>query len=281
MTLVIAGKQNQKAGLFITTDSHITQSNTVLVKGFKKVYEIPIRIKGVVFHGEAFGNYRGQEKEYKCFVAMAGSTLVAQHLMNSIRNHLSELYPTYENGEYKLAMSCQQSRFLNSTHYFSEEMFSEQDITSALDANLVSEVVLHSIQAVLDKAANHGGMRTRFKQYQAEFILGFYCPRAADHKLFVFDIAQDPNDNSKAIANKHIIPASEVAVIGMKTAYKNRANTHYASAVQQVTSCDSVMHDFLLNAIQSENSAGNNEIGKPAGLFNFQFNQLTRIELTK
>lgn len=280
MTLVIAGRNNNKNGLFVTADSHITQNNTVLVKGFKKVYEIPIRIKNPSFNGEFFRSYSGVSTEYKCFIAMAGSTLVAQHLINSIRNHLAELYPIYENGCYSLAMSCEQHRFLKQNHRFSIDMFTDDDIVNLVSANLISDIVQHSLQAVLTKAASHGGMRSRFKQYQAEFILGLHCPKENDYKLYVFDIAKDPQDSNKAVAQKHIIPTGKVAVIGMKNKYETDANTHYAQAVTANNNCDIAMHDFLISAIDFENKNKNNEIGKPAGLFHLEYNILGRIKLT-
>lgn len=109
MTLVIAGRNLKKGvfskkvsdfeeGLFAVADTNITSDNTVLVSGFKKVYEIPVRLKKPNFCDEWFNGYSGYILEKNCFIAFAGSSLVAQHLMNSIRNHLGDIYPTYESG---------------------------------------------------------------------------------------------------------------------------------------------------------------------------------------
>ncbi|TOF03205.1 hypothetical protein CGJ31_22655, partial [Vibrio parahaemolyticus] len=83
MTLIIAGHtlercfpgeaSNFETGLFVSTDSNITQNNVVLVHGFRKVYEVPVRVKALNFCGEWFNGYLGTSHEYKSFVAFAGS----------------------------------------------------------------------------------------------------------------------------------------------------------------------------------------------------------------
>ncbi|MCO6062597.1 hypothetical protein NG726_38870, partial [Pseudomonas sp. MOB-449] len=82
-------------GVFFVSDSNITQKGHVLVSGFKKVIETPVRVAGLNFLDEWFNGYHGYNYEGNCAIAFAGSTLVAQHIMNSIRNHLSDLKPTH------------------------------------------------------------------------------------------------------------------------------------------------------------------------------------------
>jgi hypothetical protein len=154
MTLVIAGynRGNLEEGIYFAADSHITQSNQILVKGFKKVIELPIRVKGLNFCGNWFNGYLGNMYESSSAIAFAGSSLVAQHLINSMKNHLSELYPTYSDGCYQVVMSCEQKKHLRNNDNYSSEMFLDSDLDKILTGEYLSLVVCHSIEAVLNKA---------------------------------------------------------------------------------------------------------------------------------
>lgn len=277
MTLVIAGRNLKKGvfskkvsdfeeGLFAVADTNITSDNTVLVSGFKKVYEIPVRLKKPNFCDEWFNGYSGYILEKNCFIAFAGSSLVAQHLMNSIRNHLGDIYPTYENGTYKAVMSCETTRHLGvKPECYSEEMFSDRHLKSILTANYVSTVVSHSIQAVLDKAKRHGGMSTRFTAYRAEFILGMQCPISKEYELYEYDLVEDGQGGAKVKVNE--IGSDDVAVIGMRKKYASDARVTYKAAIASGETTSSRMHSFLSDAIDCENANGSNRIGKPCGLY--------------
>lgn len=156
MTLVIAGfsyDSFDQESIYFATDSVLTTPymglRRILLKGFKKVIEVPIRVKLPIFQGNSFYRYYGDHSETKCTIAFAGSTLVAQHLINSITNHLSELYPTYKQGCYRLAMSCEKSLHICGNYdvegICGDPMFTEEHLSSLLDPQYISEVVEHSI----------------------------------------------------------------------------------------------------------------------------------------
>lgn len=93
MTLIIAGhslRQMSFGGynsilvdsVFFVSNSNITQCSDVLVRGFTKVNEMPIRVNGLNSLGNWFNGYHGFPYEDVCAVAFAGSTLVSQHMRN-------------------------------------------------------------------------------------------------------------------------------------------------------------------------------------------------------
>lgn len=158
MTLIIAGhtleqvniegfKSTHGHGVFFAADSNITQNGAVVVSGFKKVYEMPIRVNGVNLLGNWFNGYHGFIYEGSCAVAFAGSTLVSQHIMNSIRNHLGELKPTYRDGMYQLAMLCETHKFIG--QHCDGDMFKRSDYghNYLLTASFIAGVVQHAIQS--------------------------------------------------------------------------------------------------------------------------------------
>ena len=129
MTLIIVGQDFQKFlsnksdtsfGLFAVSDTNITQNNMVLVNGFKKVIRIPIRLKVPEFveDYDRYNNFFTRYTDYplfkSCLLAFAGSTLVAQHIINVISNHLGKLYLGCDNESfYKIIMPCETEKKFN------------------------------------------------------------------------------------------------------------------------------------------------------------------------
>ena len=304
MTLVIAGYSYGGFGqehIYFASDSNITQNNVVMVNGFKKVIEVPIKMQGLSFSGEWFNDYYHKSKnDAVCAIAFAGSTLVAQHMINSIKNHLSELYPSYRNGKYILAMSCEGSKQLRNGDY-DDSMFLSKHLNSLINADYISEVVEHSINAVLDKARKHTSMGRYFSAYEAEFLLGIQCPQDRKYYLYKYEIVKDPVLG--AVVKKSIIRRNTIAMIGsgkfkqshfksevFEAALGDRIFTKSAHQTLSLTYAYNSFfgtHGFvyagkrvfkLLNeAIDYENSTGSNIIGKPSGLFELQNGILKRV----
>lgn len=277
MTLVIAGYNRGvfEEGIYFAADSHITQNNHILVKGFKKIIELPIRVKGLNFCGNWFNGYLGNRYESACAVAFAGSSLVAQHLINSMKNHLSELYPTYLDGRYQIVMSCERRKHLRNSDSYSEDMFLGRDLDNILTGKYLSKVVCHSIEAVLNEARKHGSMSRLFVAYQAEFIFGVQCPQTREHQLYQYKIV--PDEELGATVEFQKIAQDSLAVIGGKIKFRE-------SALEALKGCPPsdkqsyTMFSFLNQTIDSENSIGNNSIGKPSGLFNLEGRTLKKIQ---
>lgn len=274
MTLVLAGHSSGgfEEGIYFASDSHITQNNSILVKGFKKVIEIPIRVKGLNFCGEWFNGYLGNRYEGACSVAFAGSSLVAQHLINSMRNHLTELFPTYYGGNYRIVMSCETNKHLRQTNY-DKSMFLDSHLDAILTGEYISQVICHSIEAVLDKAREHGSMGRLFTAYQAEFILGVQCPRTREYHLYQYEIVPDQDLGARVDSVR--VSQNELAVIGEKK-FKEDALTELAQCEDDEKPSE-IIFRFLNSVIESEKSIGNNGVGKPCILYNLQVSTLSRI----
>ena len=283
MTLVIAGfsyDSFDQESIYFATDSVITTPHMglsrVLLKGFKKVIEVPIRIKLPLFQRNSFYRYYGNHSETICTIAFAGSTLVAQHLINSITNHLSELYPTYTQGCYRLAMGCEKSLHLCGDYdvegISGDPMFTKEHLNSLLNPQYISEVVEHSISAVLAMVKTYSDISVNFGPYQAEFILGIYCPQDRQYCLYTYEIVED--NESGAIVMKNQIDKKSIAVIGAKK-FESEALS-IISEENSLFKADEKIFKFLNDTIDSENSQGNITIGKPTALFNFRQGSLNK-----
>lgn len=309
MTLIIAGFNKgglDQGSLYFATDSVITTPycglDIILIKGFKKVVEIPIRIMRPTFINGFFHSYGGYLLESKCVVAFAGNTLVSQHLMNSITNHLSKLYPSYSNNKYQLVMNCEAGLHSKpNSHYdvdgeYGTPMFTDEQMHFLGSAEYYSEVVEHSINAVLQKVKTYTDMKTDFGPYKAEFILGVYCHQKLEHQLYMFEIVKD--NSLDVVVKKHKIDESDIALIGDKS-FKEDAleaiskcpdNDEFmrrlfnidndSSSEEKIESnalrADALAFDFLNSTIDTENSTGNIKIGRPSVLFNFDRGFLER-----
>ncbi|WP_029686582.1 hypothetical protein [Tatumella saanichensis] len=276
MTLVIAGysKGVLENGVYFAADSHISQNNNILVKGFKKVIELPIRVKGLNFCGEYFHSYAENNYESSCAIAFAGSSLVAQHIINSMKNHLSELYPIYRDGRYQIAMPCEKEVHLKANGIYSDDMFLEKDLDGILTGEYLSKVVCHSIEAVLKEAKKHGSMKKLFVAYQAEFIFGVQCEKTKKHMLYQYEIV--PDDNLGAKVEFRQIKINELAVIGEKIKFRANALNALNNCAPTVKPSEAIF-TFLNNSIDSENSIGNFGIGRPSALYNLDGRQLKII----
>lgn len=296
MTLIVAGhtleqldfegiKSVHGRGTFFASDSSITQKGEVLVNGYKKVYEIPIRVNGVNLLGNWFNGYHGFIYEDGCAIAFAGSTLVSQHIMNSIRNHLGELKPTYRDDKYQLAMPCERHKFIG--QHCDGDMFKRSDYgpNYLLSAAFIAGVVQHSIQAVLDRASEHKGMKKNFTAYQAEFVLSVRCPLTSKYHIYQYDIVPGPDDGDgsnadsiPAVAQMAEIPEGKVAVIGMREFFEKEANDAFAAAMDAGQRTDAAMLEFVTNAILDQNAIGAFGIGLPAFLYEHQGMRLEQTE---
>ena len=275
MTLIIAGHSLQQSyaeeksgfcdGVFFAADSAITQGNQVLVSGFKKVVRYPIKVKAVNIAGGVFRGYHGDWYEDGCAIAFAGSTLVAQHMMNSIGNHLSDLRPTFEDGQYVMTMTCEHSRHVSG--YYDEDMFQRRFMGSnyLLNANYLSHVVKHSIEAVLISSKKYDGMREYFEAYRAEFIFSVKCPEDNKYHIYQYEVAQA--QDGTAVVNVEKVPFGSVAVIGKKSLFKDDAVANHKMAIDLGKSTADELFNYLVLSVKSQNEIGIFDVGMPCHLY--------------
>ena len=293
MTLVIAGysvannefgfASNDNAnrsidGIAISSDTSITDNGRILVSGFKKVVDIPIKVMGVNLLGDYFNGYLGSLYEGGCFVAFAGSTLVTQHMINSIKNHLTEIYPTYLNDGHSLAMTCENHKFLRSVGRYDNDMFSHADILPLLTHEYLSNVVSHSIESVIASSERHDGMRANFRAFSAEFIFGVQCPSSKGYYIYRYTILS--NGHGGAVVKKELISKDKVAVIGMREDYEEEANECYKQALEQKKDIARTLHDFVVTSVREKNSIGIFGVGMPCSLYEYDRGVVRKTELT-
>jgi hypothetical protein len=308
MTLVIAGHNLEKepnyasawgadeiklkkSGLFVATDSAITKplshGHKTLLGGFKKTYSIPIKIFKPYFLGEYFHSYLNTCYEGLCFIAIAGSTLTAQHVMNSITEHLGNLRVTHIRdqfgaGKYTVIRHCQKNPMEERAgiDQWDEDMFLSSDIEPIITADAIIENIEYSILESLTSAKHYKLDQNDLNSMYTEFAAGAYCPVTKTHKLYTFRMKLEPNSEGiyEIALDKEEIPWNKVAVLGMRDDFEQRAQDVMSDSIKKNESPAENLFIFLNKAIDEVTGRGNGAIGRPSLLKIFNQNEFKKVK---
>lgn len=311
MTLVIAGhnlekkytyasawtdgdKNLRQSGIFVATDSAITKPLShgykTLLGGFKKTYSIPIKIFEPYFLGEYFHSYINPCYEGLCFIAIAGSTLTAQHVMNSITEHLGNLRVTHVRdqaglGKYTVIRHCQNNPIEERAgiDQWDEDMFLSSDIEPIITAEVIINNIEYSILESLTSAKRYKLDQDDLNSMYTEFAAGAYCPVSKVHKLYTFRMKLELNTEGiyEIALEKEEIPWNKVAVLGMRDDFEQRAQEIMNECITKNEPPAEHLFKFLNEAIDEVTNSGNGEIGRPSVLKLFNQNEFKKVKFTK
>lgn len=288
MTLIIAGyKQNlfqwqtdekpdytpdRRSGLFVIADSMISAKTNAgskpLVSGFRKIIEVPVHVWQPNFVGELFQGYSTIFQTHKCLVAFAGSTLTAQHLINGISGHLAELKIDYERNpeiEYVVRKSYDHNNLISkgiSNHYDEDLFVAAKDYQNLLSAELISDVVEHSINKALESRMQHVLDPVALDAMHTDIILAVTCPIQRLDYLYKFKFKSSALSGGgiKAYCEKEFIEADKIAVIGLEKAFAAEAFELAKTAISGGLRFEHDMLDFVVNCVKQDQTF---EIGLP------------------
>lgn len=307
MTLVIAGHNvefeqfvwgdsdskflKRANGLYVATDSAITTETThgrkTLLNGFKKVYEVPIKVWKPYFVDKDFKAYHEVYIETSCFVAIAGNTLTAQHILNSIYNHLSRLRISCEDNprdlgiEYTILRPCQKNILEDRTQtvLWDYDTFLDSDFEKLLTAEVIAENLLHSMQTAVNSAREYKLDENDFRSLFTEFVAGIYCPVTKKHQLICYRMS--PIEDGEGLLNIRIVPEEvpegQTAVIGLRSRYEAEANQIVADCIAREESQMQKIFELLNRAIDEERESRSKEIDRPSIMRVFQSGKLEII----
>lgn len=249
-----------------------------MVEGFKKVVSVPVRVSGMNFLDTTFHSYQGYRYEGACAMAFAGSTLVSQHMLNAIGNHLGDLKPTWFEGRYQLAMACEKDKLIKQGGYYEDDMFAEDFCgrDGLLTADYIAGVAKHAIETVLDHSRRHAGVKDYRYAVSAEFILGLKCPADGQDYLYRYEIVEETRD--WYVVNMVKVGDDEIAVIGLKAEHSGDALICYRSAIQAGDETGRAMLDYVASAVRKANQIGDLKIGLPAFLYELVGVRLDKVE---
>lgn len=288
MTLVVAGyRQNEfrwnedkskecvpdrRSGIFLVADSLISTETRFgrqkLVSGFKKIVEVPVNVWQPHFVGELFQGYVKCFQTHKCLVAFAGSTLTAQHVINSITNHLSELRIDFEKGapfRCVIRKSCEPNNLECNgigTHYDDGIFIPDRDYRNLLSAEYISDVVEHSINQALSSQRKHVLGPEALRAMCTDIVLALTCPITREDCLYTYKFAHEEfaEGGVKAFCIKSFVSANEITVIGMEKTYGDALRTIVENSIENG---DSLEENLIAAAIKYIREDQTGEIGMP------------------
>ncbi|WP_146612683.1 hypothetical protein, partial [Paracoccus sediminilitoris] len=254
MTLIIAGYEHltddnifgelqpsatprnmEVRGIFVAADSAITSGaeKRTLLNGFRKVYEVEAVLwKPDFTPGNNFLGYRNIFSRQKGFIAFAGSTLTAQHILNVINVHMENLRitcvwdPERERHIYMAARDCQRNILRDEQNaIWGEDTFTDNDFIGILSGDVVSNCIEHSINVALKSAAQYKLSMEGFREMHTELISGFWCPVHNRYELYVYRMLskRDENDALVPYTKKELVKDNQVVVLGMRRDFEERA----------------------------------------------------------
>lgn len=275
-------------GLLVATDTAITTPDTgvTLLSGFRKSYGVSIKVWKPNFLGAYFNGYQTTYLETSCFIAFAGSTLTAQHVLNSITEHLGNLRISYRrssgsSGEYCVIRHCQKNDLEQGqgVDRWADDMFLPQDIEALLTADVIADNILYSINESLSSARRYKLDAKSLQQMQTDFAAGIYCPVSRQHKLYTFRMEKALNDSRiyEVFAKMQEIHWNQVAVLGMRAEYEAGAQAVLDNCIESCTPPGDAIFDFLNSAIDKTQQSGSNAIDRPSVLKRFEGGRLERV----
>lgn len=283
-------------GLFAVADSIITSlssnGHSPLLSGFKKIKEIPVKLWQPYFIGENFKSYNSVFLDFECFVAFAGNTLTAQHVIDLISNHLATLRIDLQDGsfrkdgEYVVKKRCDPNNLMLNGHssVYGDDMFiPEKHYDGILTAEYIAEVVEHSINKALSSAQKYKLDERSLREMYSEFILGVNCPSSGSDLLVKYKMNRRKNYDGvfEVFVESERIKEGEVAVIGMSTRFNELAQKTAQEAINKGLSLKNEMTSFVKNAIEEVNDEGSFQIAMPVAVKSLKNRKVTKTVISK
>ncbi len=304
MTLIFAGHnlsfddgKIESTGLFATGDSAITSINsagskcTHILSGFKKIYSLDIHVYKPSFtcdyDGGYFTGFHTIHFQHTAFVAIAGGTLVLQHVMNVLNNHMKKLRIVKDDAEYKIIRECQRNTLKDNQgkiHYPSN-IYTDNDYTGLNKSETyfkhIEYSIKHSLKSAIPRQITN---QSDVARIGFELAVGLYCEINNEYMLKTYICEPkmiEPGEWEFELSVKNI-PKDEVVVLGLKNDKERASNLLRDLITQEEYISDNFF--ALLNTCIDENNSENNDnlrfaISKPSVLYELERNQLLKIKI--
>lgn len=300
MTLIIAGYEHTKSfdytqysddknstyipemeagGLFVIADSAITNSanGRTILNGFRKTHIVEVKLWKPYFMPDgSFRDYKEVYETNNTFVSFAGSTLTAQHIINSITTHLQSLRISFKRHErdrsiiYTAIRHCQPNPLNspNQVSYWDDDTFLNNDFEGLLTGELIADTIEYSMNDALKSASKYKLDIEEFQAMHTEIVAGVWCPVRKRHELYVYRMNSKRDQDGVLIpyTEKSLVPTNEVVVLGMRKEFEADAKLRFSNSISSFVSPSSTMLEFLREAIRSVEAQGKKGIAFPISM---------------
>lgn len=264
MTLIMSGFTQDESIVFVA-DSLITtknsqEQNIKLVDQFRKILPVGIIIRVPELDADKkISGFRDLPILHHMMLSFAGSTLVAQHIINNIQGHFRRLKLANVGDEVKIVPPCDYSKEsieqLDAKHF---AKIDELSLYQHLTKDFVAKLVLHCIQKVVDDGNENIIDASSAARFRTDFILAFTCGESGKNALYRYTM--EFKDYKFQPLMEEII-APDVAVIGV--AKYTKAIKSFASKHIPKYDITLVLEHLMQHLLKIDELNGWNDIGYP------------------
>ncbi|EHU1484096.1 hypothetical protein ABFO97_07600 [Acinetobacter baumannii] len=289
MTIVVAGYDGNE--VFFIADSAITANKKTLLSGFKKIYSIPIKlnkpyINRTFYH---YMPYRGYEGE--AAFALAGSTLIAQHIINLITEHLGKIrfIHTYtpHGIQYSLLRHCNtrdnpfyESRYIE----YDDNLYLDNELYKSININDLKDVIEYSVKEALSSASQHSLNENDWKRIiDNEYLFALNCPISNKNYLYQIEINAVEEDGvlKSALPTVKPISLNKLGVIGLKDRKQDLEDFYNQLIAKKSENISLRMLGKVEEFIELYRNEGNLGVSKPVIFKTFDKKLIKRINIDR
>lgn len=264
MTLIMSGFTKDESIVFVA-DSLITTKNSQgqnikMVDQFRKILPVGIIIRVPELDADnKISGFRDLPITRHMMLSFAGSTLVAQHIINNIQGHFRRLKLVNVGDELRIVPPCDYSKEiieqLNAKHF---AKIDESGLYQHLTKNFVAKLVLHCIQKVVDEGKENIIDAFSAARFKTDFILAFTCGESGKNVLYRYTM-EFKDYEFQPMMEEIISP--EVAVIGVAK-YTKAIKSFSAKHIPKYEATF-VLEHLMQHLLKIDELNGWNDIGYP------------------
>lgn len=294
MTLIIAGYDHKESvnygflgadtssksraemepcGVFAISDSAITDVNgRALLNGFRKTYQIEAKLWKPYFQPDgSFKDYLQVYESQNVIMGFSGGTLTAQHILNSINEHLSQLRISCSDEDrfspitYEVIRHCQPNPLREKSRYWDNDTFLDRDFSDLLTGSVIAEAVEHSINKALKSATHYKLSPEKLESMTTDFFCATWCRRLRRYELYEFRM-QTTHDEDGALygyTEKRLVDQNEVIVLGMRDRFEDEALRVFTQSITQNLNPFSQLVEYTGQCIDLVDEEGDSLIDRP------------------
>ncbi|MCO8100976.1 hypothetical protein [Acinetobacter indicus] len=282
---------------FYLCDSGISVGdNLAYIDNYLKVDTIDLKIYEPSFQGYYFHSYQSIKFERKVAIAFAGNVNLAKLCISYIKDHLEKLRISRSDArpiEYIVRKHCDKDNPLYNnpeSTMWDKDLFVDYNERNLYTANQISEFVEHSINAGYERIRKNlsnlkANTAIREKDIIAEFAVTIYCPSKNKNEIYVYRPKFIENEfgvpNGKLIAEKHLLPEDQIAILGTK-AITQDLEQQYSNLLTDIKNPQEELFKSVNQYIKNQISECIFNVNLPSYYFQFdQYKGLTIIKRLK
>lgn len=217
------------------------------------------------FSWGSFHSYTQVYENYKIFISFAGSTLTAQHIINSVTSHLGKLRIGYRRSEqgsiaYTAIRHCQKNPLEQNTSgsTWDDDTFLSRDFEGLLTGELIASTIEYSITEALTSTSKFKLELKDFEAMHTELLAGVWCPVNRRHEFYFYRVESKRDDDGVLVpyTKKRLIPENGIVVLGMQKQLESQAQEAFKNSLFAFTPPSKELLKLVRDTIKNVEAQG-------------------------